>query len=204
MPPRVTSQSRSGWRERSLDILDQERERLGRELHDGLCQTLAGIAALSSALSRKLAASSNSMESAAAAEITKLLSESIGDARDVVRGLSPLGLHGRSLDEALDAFVENAKHLFSVTCTLECNRPFPRQLGEIETHLFRIAQEAVNNAITHGRAERIEISLSIKDEKGLLTIGDDGVGISDKTGDILGIGMHTMSYGARLIDAQRL
>ncbi|MDP2605307.1 MAG: histidine kinase [Deltaproteobacteria bacterium] len=74
-----------------LETADREKERLGRELHDGLCQNLAGIAALSAALSRKLAADSEST-AIEAAEIAKLLNETIGHARDMARGLNPLGL----------------------------------------------------------------------------------------------------------------
>src|SRR5271165_6687845 len=72
-----------------LEIVDGERQRLGRELHDGLCQSLAGIAALSSALSRSLAASGQPGPAAAAGEIVRLLDETIGEARDLAHGLSP-------------------------------------------------------------------------------------------------------------------
>jgi PAS domain S-box-containing protein len=184
-----------------LEILDQEKERLGRELHDGLCQTLAGIAALSSTLSKRLAASSKSAGSAAAAKITKLLGECIGDARDLARGLSPLGLNEAGLDEALEALALNVQNLFRVSCTVECDRPFLRLRPEVEAHLFRIAQEAVNNAVAHGRAERIEISLKSNDGEGLLSIRDDGIGVPEAASNPEGIGMHTMAYRARLIGA---
>ncbi|MCG6861173.1 MAG: PAS domain-containing protein [Chromatiaceae bacterium] len=75
-----------------LEVVDREKEHLGRELHDGLCQTLAGIAALSSTLSKKLAAESASVASSAAADIDKLLNEAIGEAHDLAHGLGPVGL----------------------------------------------------------------------------------------------------------------
>lgn len=184
-----------------LEILDREKERLGQELHDGLCQTLAGIAALSATLSKKLAASSESAASAAAAEITKLLSECIGEARDLARGLSPMDLNEAGLDEALDALALNVQNLFRVSCTLDCDRPFPRLRPEVEAHLFRIAQEASNNAVAHGRAEQIEIGLKSTDGEGILSIRDDGIGLPDGTLNPEGIGMHTMAYRARLIGA---
>lgn len=182
-----------------LEIADREKERLGQELHDGLCQSLAGIAALSSKLSRKLAASSESAASAAATEITQLLNAAIGQARDLARGLAPAGLGETDLGEALEALALRVQYLFGVSCRLESPRPFFRLGEEPETHLFRIAQEAVNNAITHGRAERIEISLSSKNGKGLLRVLDDGVGVFPEARDSDGIGMHTMAYRARLI-----
>ena len=182
-----------------LEILDREKKRLGRELHDGLCQTLAGIAALSSTLSKRLAASSESAGSAAAAEITKLLGGCIGDARDLARGLSALGQSEAGLDEGLEALALNVKNLFRVSCTLECDRPFQRLRPEVEAHLFRIAQEAVSNAVAHGRAQRIEISL--KSKAGLLSVRDDGVGVPEGARNPEGIGMHTMAYRAHLIGA---
>jgi PAS domain S-box-containing protein len=182
-----------------LEILDSEKERLGRELHDGLCQTLAGIAALSATLSKKLAANSESAASAAAAEITKLLSESIGEARDLARGLSPSGLTQGGLAEALEALALNVQHQFRVACAFECDHPCRRLRPEVEAHLFRIAQEAVNNAVAHARAERIEISLKLKD--GLLSVRDDGVGLAEEGRNQEGIGLRTMNYRARLIGA---
>jgi len=182
-----------------LEIADLEKERLGRELHDGLCQSLAGIAALSSTLSRRLAASSESAASSMAAEITKLLNETITQARDLARGLGPVGLNEAGLDGALETLALNVQHLFSVSCTFECDRPFLRLCREMEAHLFRIAQEAVSNAVAHGRASRIEIGLSSKDGEGILSVRDDGVGLPRELLDLNGIGMHTMAYRARLI-----
>jgi signal transduction histidine kinase len=183
-----------------LDIGDQEKERLGRELHDGLCQNLAGIAALSAALSRKLAAGS---EPAAveAAEITRLLNETIGQVRDLARGLNPVGLEQLGIAAALEALASNVQGLFQVSCKFQCDGPFLSLGNKIETHLYRIAQEAVNNAITHGRGKRIDISLGFGDEEGLLIIRDDGIGIPQKIPKGKGPGLHTMDYRCRLIGA---
>jgi signal transduction histidine kinase len=180
-----------------LDITDREQERLGRELHDGLCQTLAGIAALSAALSRRLGAEL-AVASAAAAEITALLNEAIGEARDLARGFGPVGLRATGLAGALEGLALTVQHRFRVACTLEGEEPFPRLGHEVEAHLFRIAQEAVHNAVTHARTDRIEISLSANGE-GRLRVRDEGVGLPDAAlrGD--GSGLHTMAYRARLI-----
>jgi PAS domain S-box-containing protein len=182
-----------------LEIADREKERLSQELHDGLCQNLAGIAALSSTLSRRMAANKESTTAAAAAEITTLLNKAIGEARSLAHGLGPLGLEGAGLDGALESLALNVQNLFCVPCRLECDRPFPRFHHEVEAHLFRIAQEAVNNAIAHGRADRINISLSCIDREGLLRVRDDGVGLPEKALHADGIGLHTMAYRARLI-----
>jgi len=92
-------------------------------LHDGLCQNLAGIAALSSTLSRKLAADSEPAP-VEAAEIARLLNETIGHARDLARGLNPVGLEQVGLAAALEAFAANVQALFRVSCRFQCNRSF--------------------------------------------------------------------------------
>lgn len=165
-----------------------------------MCQNLAGIAALSSTLSRKLAADSEPAP-VEAAEITRLLNETIGHARDLARGLNPVGLEQVGLAAALEAFAANVQALFRVSCRFQCNRSFLGLAPEVETHPYRIAEEAVNNAITHGRGRRIEISLSFRNRRGLMSIRDDGVGISKKALAGNGIGLHNMDDRSRLIGA---
>jgi PAS domain S-box-containing protein len=183
-----------------LEIADHEKERLGLELHDGLCQTLAGIAALSSTLSRKLARGPESAAAADAREINTLLNEAIGEARSLAHSLGPQGLNEAGLDTMLETLALNTYDRFCVSCTLECDWSMGRLCHEVEAHLYRIAQEAVNNSVAHGRAERIEISLSVKEGEGLLSIRDDGAGIPEVAGAADGIGMYTMAYRSRLID----
>jgi PAS domain S-box-containing protein len=178
-----------------LEIADREKERLGRELHDGLCQTLAGISALSITLSKRLDVSSNPDGSAAAAEIARLLNETIGAARDLSRGL----LKVSDLAAALEGLALSMARLFRVSCTFESEGPFPGLDQEVAGHLFRIAQEAVNNAVVHGRADRIELSLRETDLEGLLSVRDNGVGLPDQALQGEGVGLHTMDYRARLI-----
>src|SRR5882724_1693458 len=83
-----------------LAIADHERQRLGQELHDSLCQSLTGIAALTAVLSRSLAANA-APGPAAAAEIVRLLNQTIGEARDLAHGLCPVGLNGAGLVDVL-------------------------------------------------------------------------------------------------------
>lgn len=192
--------TRQKWLEREiLEIADREKERLGRDLHDGLCQSLAGIAALSATLSRNLAANGEFAASGAAAEIAKLLNEAIGQTRDMARGLGPVGPKADGLPGALEALALNVEHQFRVSCILECDRSDVRLGREVKAHLFRIAQEAINNAVTHGQASRIEIGLSRTDGKGVLSIRDNGVGIPEGARNVEGIGLHTMASRAHLI-----
>jgi PAS domain S-box-containing protein len=192
--------TRKKWLERQLiEVADREKERMGRELHDGLCQSLAGVAALSATLSKNLAANSEPAASAAATEIAALLNEIIGQVRDLARGLGPVDLNEKNIAGALEVLALNVKHLFNVSCSIECDDPVVGLPDEIKLHLLRIAQEAVRNAVAHGRAGRIEIGLSRKGGKGVLSIRDNGVGIPEGAPNVEGIGLHTMAARARLI-----
>ena len=149
-----------------------------------------------------LATDSKHVASAAASNINKLLIAAFGEARDLARGLGPVGMDQAHLDIALEALAFNVQHLFRISCKFECNRPVVRPGHEGEAHLFRIAQKAVNNPVIHGRAKRIKISLSTKDGAGILSIRDDGVGLPEGARYADGIGLHTMAYRARLIRAR--
>lgn len=182
-----------------LEIADRERQRLGRELHDGLCQSLAGIAALSSALSRSLAANALPGPAAAAAEIVQLLNELMGEARDLAHGLCPMGLKGAGLAGALETLAYNIRHIYHASCTFAMDSRCSGLRDETAAHLVRIAQEAVRNAISHGRADQIEINLACLDGSGLLSIRDNGVGLGEAYRRHDGIGLRTMDYRARAI-----
>jgi signal transduction histidine kinase len=182
-----------------LEIADHEKRRLGRELHDGLCQSIAGIAALTSALSRSLAASAQPGPAAAADEIVRLLNETIGEARDVARGLSPISQNSAGVAGGLETLARNIRHTHRISCTFAWDSRCPGLRYETEAHLIRITQEAVRNAIIHGRADQIEISLACDDGSGLMSIRDNGVGFTDDDRNHDGIGLHTMDYRARAI-----
>jgi PAS domain S-box-containing protein len=181
-----------------LGIVDRERERLGREIHDGLCQTLAGIAALASTLARGLKNDSRQGAAELALEIAALLQDSITQARDLARGLDPARLRRIGLDKALEALARDTQHRFDVSCTASCDRP-PGLRQEVKMHLIRIAQEAVNNAVSHGQASRIDLALGCESGMARISIRDDGVGVPERLGARSGLGLSTMAHRASLI-----
>lgn len=182
-----------------VETLDRERERMGRELHDGICQNLAGIAALSASLARRIAPLSAS-ESAAASDITKLLGKTIRHLRDLARGHDPHRLHVVGLASALTDFCETTGAMFQVSCAFHGSVHLPGLDVHRQAHLYRIAQEAVQNAISHGHASSIEILLSHESGTGTLSILDNGHGM-DAPPDAAhsGSGLHSMRYRATLL-----
>ncbi len=183
-----------------IEAGDREKERMGRELHDGLCQNLAGIAALSATLARKLAARDDPAAAAAAGDHRIAAA---GDRRRPRPGARPQpgGLAQMGLAAALEVLAANVEALHPVTCAFACDRRFPRLDPAVEAHLYRIAQEAVSNAVAHGRGSRIGVSLRLRDGQGSLRIRDNGAGIPRDASAVAGIGLDTMDYRARLIGA---
>jgi signal transduction histidine kinase len=117
----------------------------------------------------------------------------------MARGLNPVNLERIGLAAAVEVFASNVEGLFRISCHSRCHPHFPDLGSEVGFHLYRIAQEAVNNAITHGRAKHIEINLGFRGEKGLLSIRDDGRGMPEEARTGEGLGMHTMDYRSRLV-----
>ena len=133
-------------------------------------------------------------------EIGALLRLSIDYTRDLARGLNPMALPGKGIAATLATFAANVQSLYGVYCRFQGQQCHYNFAPDAEVHLYRIAQQAVDNAIKHGRGRKIEIGLSFRDKQGLLTIRDDGQGISAKTAkEKGGIGLHTMDYRAQLI-----
>src|SRR5271169_1998012 len=149
-----------------LDISAREQRRIGQDLHDGLGQHLTGIAFMAKVLEQQLAEQSMP-ESAAAAKIVKLVNEAIRKTRDLSRGLVPVMSDAFGLMSALEQLAVEVDDLFQISCRFECLEAVLVHDNSVATHLYRIAQEAVNNAIKHGQAGEILIQLSA--EQGLGT-----------------------------------
>ena len=188
-----------GLRQALLAAADHERERLGRELHDGLCQHLAGIAAMSSALSRRLPQAGAAACAAEVAEIGVLLKQAVVCARDLAHGLCPAELRAADLAQAIEVFAANVGALFGVACNFEARQPCPDLGAEGQMHLFRIVQEAVHNAVIHGRSRRVDIVLSTGPDEGLVCVSDDGAGLPDHDLVKRSMGLRSMAYRARLL-----
>ena len=181
-----------------LDVTEQERRRIGQDLHDGLGQMLTGIGLLSQNLARQLEQREAS-EAEDAAEITDLIREADQYARDLARGLTPVDLEASGLVAALERLVANAERLFDIECVFDEVGSALVHNGTTATHMYRIAQEAVSNAVRHGQAGRIKISLAAGTEQTRLRIQDDGVGFPETNPEGPGMGVNIMEYRARIV-----
>jgi len=183
-----------------LEISEREKQKLGQDLHDGLGQYLTGIAFMSKKLEQDLT-EKNLEESVDAAKITSLMGESITQARNMARGLCPVDLDADSLMDAITQLANHVDDMYNVSCRFRCDEPILIHDNIKAVHLYRVAQEAVHNAIKHGRPENIEISLTGKNGRLQLAIKDDGRGIDLSTGNENGMGLRLMNYRAKMIEA---
>lgn len=182
------------------EVSEQEKRRIGQDLHDGLGQYLTGIAFMSRLLQRKLA-EKKIPEAVDAEKIATLVNKTVFQARDLARGLCPVEIENNGLQAALQDLSATAEKLFSVCCSVQCDPEIRISDNNTALHLYRIAQEAINNAMKHGKAQRIVVSLAHTGNTIVLTIKDDGVGFpkSDSKGN--GIGLRVMNYRAGMIGA---
>ena len=191
-----------------IDAIATEQRRIGQELHDGLGQELTGLALSARALATR-AERERQPIAAALVQLAALATSCIEAARRIAQGVSPLSDADGSLQVALQALA-NRSCLGSTTVRFRPRLESPLNLDlETRNHLYRIAQEAVQNALKHARARFIEIELWVRERGATLTISDDGVGLPDiGSPNGGGLGMRTMhfrasSIGGRLAIASR-
>jgi PAS domain S-box-containing protein len=189
---------RKGLEEAILEISAREQRRIAQDLHDGLGQHLTGIAFMCKVLEEKLSDKSLP-EAVEAAKIVKMVNQAIDNTRQLARGLHPVAAEPLGLMSALKKWANEVEGLFHIGCNFHCEKPLQIHDANLATHLYRIAQEAVNNAIRHGKSRNILISLSGKNETGTLVIQDDGDGFPKKPASPPGVGLSIMNYRADMV-----
>ncbi|MHC4359810.1 MAG: PAS domain-containing sensor histidine kinase [Planctomycetota bacterium] len=181
-----------------LQVSEREKRLIGQELHDSLGQQFVGIALMAQLLSQRLADKLPS-ESANAGKIAKLANQAMEQARELAWGLHPIGLNSSSLGEALGELASSTERLFGLHCSFRCEREIPVSDSSAAVHLYRIAQEALTNAIKHGRAKNAQIRLTCGATKSVLTVKSDGVGFREGMNNNTGMGLQIMNYRAAMI-----
>jgi len=178
-----------------LEISANERRRIGHDLHDGLGQHLAGTAFKAKALEELLAGES-SQHAEEAAKLVNLINEGIRQTRALAQGLDPVDLELAGLPAALQKLAGQTAGQFHLTCDFHCNQERLNLGSPVGQALFRIAQEGIHNAITHGNAKHIVIALDAGDDTLCLSIRDKGRGFQVQGHHTSGMGLRIMRYRA--------
>jgi signal transduction histidine kinase len=183
-----------------LAVGERERQRIGQDLHDSLCQHLTGTALAGQVLGEKLA-ERELPEQADARRVVTLIEEGISLARELARGLAPVVREEEGLMAACRELAKTTTERFRIDCRFEAPDPVLIPNASTATQLFRIAQEAVSNAIKHGRAQCVRIGLHSELEDVVLEVRDDGTGFREPLPGDRGLGLHIMRHRATMIGA---
>ncbi|MBL9155358.1 MAG: PAS domain S-box protein [Verrucomicrobiales bacterium] len=184
-----------------VQIAEKEQRRIGQDLHDDLCQQLAGIGCLAKVLQQELDASGSTRPADALGNLVEMISQANTRAREISRGLAPAMIQREGLTGALSELASRTRRIFGVPCQFHCPDPIFVEDEKRAVQLYRIAQEATSNAVKHSDATRIDIHLDLLPRRLRLRIADDGRGMPPKgaTGPS-GLGLMTMAHRARLVD----
>lgn len=184
-----------------LHISEHEKQRIGQDLHDDLGQQLAGIWLLSDLLKASLD-EKGAPEAEDAGKIAGLLKDALALTRSLARGLHPVAVQAGGLVAALDELTERTGTMFRIQCRCKCPSAIEMD-NTTATHLYRIAQEAVTNAVKHGLAKEIDIELSTNPLHTVLSVKDKGRGHGRRGVGLdprhRGMGLRIMSYRADMI-----
>ncbi|PWU13082.1 MAG: histidine kinase [Verrucomicrobia bacterium] len=183
-----------------LEISERERRSVGHTLHDGLCQHLAGIELMSQVLEQNLSKKSKPA-AAQAGKIAENVRQAIAQTRMLAHGLSPVTIESEGLASALQELADSVSKLSHVDCRFECATSINVCDSSMATHLYRIAQEAANNAIKHGKAKNVVIRLQRGPHAAQLMVVDSGTGFPTRPVNNGGMGLQIMKYRAGIIGA---
>ncbi|HYP17885.1 MAG TPA: response regulator, partial [Opitutus sp.] len=184
-----------------LAVGERERHSIGADLHDNLGQQLTALELMCTAL--KEDAVGHPTLTSGLERMGRMLREAVTQTRALARGLVPVGSEPDALQNGLTELAERINALGRVRCRLECPEPVLVPEPFVAGHLYRIAQEAVNNAIKHGRPRTVVIRLSRDPSSLHMEIADDGTGLGKpKAGQRAGVGLGVMQHRANVIGAE--
>ena len=184
-----------------LDISERERCSIGHDLHDGLGQHLTGTALAIQMLADRLEAQ-QSGEAAEARKAVTFIEQAIGQTRGLAKGLLLAEIERDALAPALSELATSMKEQFHIACEFKCEDEIDFEENGTASHLYRIAQEAVRNAVRHAGARRVDILLASDKDGVSLSVGDDGIGLPPLALRGQGLGLRIMAHRAAIIGAQ--
>jgi len=181
-----------------LEISENEQRRIGLDLHDGLGQQLTAIELMCQSVVNDLKPVDSDLMRRVS-QIGIFLRESISQTRMLAHSLAPYHLEITGLEVALKELVEQTTMTGKIKCRFVCPNPVEVENVDVTLHLYRIAQEAINNAVKHSQGDRILVSLAQADPVLELSVTDNGNGLPNEQG--VGIGLQVMRHRARVIGA---
>ncbi len=182
-----------------INASEEERRRIAQDLHDDLGSLLTGIDFRMKALTNLMSKRGHETEADSSSEINELVREAIRKTRTISKGLHAVGSHPDDLKVALNELVERVRSESDMRCQFRCPKPVLIGDAIMANHLFRIAQEAVNNAVKYSGGTQITVSLSDSDTHIALSVLDNGTGFERLDQEPRGLGLHTMNYRATAI-----
>ena len=187
---------------RVLHISEREKRKLGQELHDDLCQQMAGMLFFTNNLVYQIKTGKDPETLISATnEIKKQLQLGIEKTRCLSLGLNPVNIDRKSFQECLIELIQQPQTLYSINCQFQMSSDLTINDQELAIHLYRITQESINNSVRHGAADTISITLQKEANFGILTIRDNGSGFKIDPERTEGMGLHNLKSRARMINA---
>ena len=183
-----------------LRISEHERHRIGQDLHDGLGQMLTGMSMINKNIAKSLRSEDHPLADNVE-EITGLIKEADEYARALSRGLIPIEFDNEGLNAALERLMKNAGDLLNIECELHSTENFKFEDHTSMTHLYRIVQESISNAVKHGNASKAVVTIDGNPERLLIKIEDNGTGFPEDWDKHKGLGVRIMQFRARLMGA---
>jgi two-component system sensor kinase FixL len=181
-----------------LAIPTREQQRIGEELHDGLGQQLTGLSMLAQSLLNK----ANESEHNLAEQLASGLHEALTQVRALASGLMPVQIDADGFTLSLQKITKNIEQQSNIPIKLQVDDVVLMFDDATATHLYRIVQESLNNAVKHAEASRIKVSLKIEQDHGVLEILDNGIGIPFDLDDSSGLGLNIMRHRCGLFDGE--
>ena len=184
-----------------IRISESERQRIGYDLHDNLCQHLTGTAIAALNIEQDLAEAGHQTAAADARRLVDLVEEGISLAREISRGLAPVHLESDGLLDFFEELAMTTRKRLKTECRFEYDGAARTDDATMAIHLYRIAQEAVSNAVRHGKAKHVIIRFSGTGDQVVLTVRDDGCGLAVAPHEGTGMGLLIMKHRASMIGA---
>ncbi len=193
---------RKGLERELLEISNRIVGKIGQDIHDNICQDIAGLGIMAAVLEGKLRRSGLSDAAVDAAELAKGAGETAARAKGIARGLYPAELEAKGIVSAVERLVQSAAERNAIAVRLEVTTGFVVRDSEKALQLYRIVQEALSNSLRHSRASEIRVGLYMDRETVTAEVSDDGIGIPQGAREENGMGLHILKYRASVIGGE--